>query len=168
MRVRPPWAVALLLVVTAGVYYWVWYWRVNRELRDYGRAFGPPNPLDVDLRRALLAVTVGSVVVVPAAVSVRETFDRIVAAERLSGASALLRTDVGLVLFVLAAVLSVAATPIVLGWVSLPHLVGTGLSVVALAVLGAKLAYTQHHVNGIWQRERAATSAAAASCTHVA
>ena len=155
VRVRRLWAVALLLVVTGGLYYWPWYWQVNRELRDYGRAFNPPNPLDVDLKRALLAVTVGGLVVVPAAVSVARTFERIVRAERLSGATRVLSSRVGLALFVAALVISLVATAVVLELVPLGHLVGTGLSFLALVVLGTKLAYTQHHVNEIWRRERA-------------
>ncbi|MBD0328991.1 MAG: DUF4234 domain-containing protein [Thermoleophilia bacterium] len=155
VRVRRLWAVALLLVVTGGLYYWIWYWRVNRELREYGRAFGPPNPLEVDLRRSLLAVTLGGLVLVPAAVSVGRTFERITRAERLSGAARPLSAGAGLALFVVALALSLVATPIVLDVVPISPHVGTALSVVALLLLGAKLAYTQHHVNEIWRREHA-------------
>jgi hypothetical protein len=155
VRVRRLWVVALLLVVTAGIYYWVWYYGVNRELRDYGRAHGPPNPLDVDLTRSLLAVTVGGLVLVPAAISVARTFDRIERAERLSGAPAPLSARVGLALFVVALVLSSVATLVLFELVPVAHVVGTILSVAAIGVLGVKLAYTQHHVNGIWRRELA-------------
>jgi hypothetical protein len=149
VRVRRLWAVGVLLVVTAGFYYLVWYYRVNRELRDYGRAFGPPNPLDVDLLRTLLAVTLGGLVIVPAAISVSRTFDRIVRAERLSGAARTLSSGVGLTLFVVALVLFlVAVAPIGL-------VAQLAVNVVALALLAGKLAYTQHHVNGIWRRELA-------------
>jgi HAMP domain-containing protein len=72
-----------LFVVSLGIYYFVWYYRVNGELRDLGRAAD-----DVELARvrpgiALLAVTVGSVVLVPAVVSVARTFGRIRRAEAL-------------------------------------------------------------------------------------
>jgi hypothetical protein len=150
VRVRGLWTVAVLLVVTAGIYYLVWYYRVNRELRDYGRSLGPPNPLDVDLLRTMLAVTIGSLVIVPGAVSVARTFDRIVRAERLSGGERPLSVRVGLVLFVLALVLGSASLLPIATWVTLT------LSVAALALLAGKLAYTQHHVNGIWLRELAA------------
>ncbi len=142
--------VALLLVFTAGIYYLIWYYRVNRELRGYGRSFGLPNPLDVDLLRTMLAVTIGSLVIVPGAVSVARTFDRIVRAERLSGGDRPLSVRVGLALFVTALVLATASLLPIATWASLSS------SVAALALLAGKLAYTQHHVNGIWLRELAA------------
>jgi hypothetical protein len=37
---RSPWAAALLPIVTLGIYHLVWWYRVNRELRDFGRARG--------------------------------------------------------------------------------------------------------------------------------
>jgi predicted ABC-type sugar transport system permease subunit len=150
VRVRRLPVVALLLVVTLGIYYWVWYYRVNRELRDYGRAVADPNPLDVDLRRAMLAVTVGGILIVPAAISVARTFERIVRAARLSGAQRTLSTRLGLALFVAALVLSVVSLVAPIG-----EIAATLVSVVALALLGIKLAYTQHHVNEIWRRELA-------------
>ena len=38
VKVRNPWAVALLPIVTLGIYHLVWWYRINRELRDYGYA----------------------------------------------------------------------------------------------------------------------------------
>jgi Domain of unknown function (DUF4234) len=40
VKIRSPWAVALLPIVTLGIYHLVWWYRINRELRDYGRAKG--------------------------------------------------------------------------------------------------------------------------------
>lgn len=40
VRRRRPWVLALLWVLTAGISGAVWHLRVNRELRDYGRARG--------------------------------------------------------------------------------------------------------------------------------
>jgi hypothetical protein len=155
VRVRRLPVVALLLVVTAGIYYWVWYYRVNRELRDYGGAVANPNPIDVDLTRALLAVTVGSLVLVPAAVSVARTFERIVRAERLSGAVRPLSSAVGLALFLAALLVSTVVALAVFGVVAISEPIRLVLNLVAVALLGIKLAYTQHHVNGIWRRELA-------------
>ncbi len=147
VRVRRLWAVAVLLVVTAGIYYVFWYYRINRELRDYGRSFGDPNQLGVDLVRTMLAVTIGSLVIVPAAISVARTFDRIVHAERLSGATRVLSSRVGLALFVLALVLGAASL------LPVTQAAKLALSLAALALLAGKLAYTQQHVNAIWLRE---------------
>ena len=40
MKVRSPWAAALLPFITLGIYHLVWWYRINRELRDYGKAKG--------------------------------------------------------------------------------------------------------------------------------
>ena len=40
MKIRSLWAVALLPIITLGIYHLVWWYRVSRELRDYGRAKG--------------------------------------------------------------------------------------------------------------------------------
>ena len=36
VKVRNPLAVALLAFVTLGVYHVVWWYKINRELRDFG------------------------------------------------------------------------------------------------------------------------------------
>ena len=156
MRVRSLWAVAGLLVVTLGFYYLVWYYRVNRELRDYGRSFGEPNPLDVDLLRAMLAVTIGGLVVVPASISVARMFDRIIRAEALTGIRERLSSTVSLAVFVAVLVLFALLTVLWLAGASQSVLLA--LNLVGLALLAGKLAYTQHHVNGIWRRALASPS----------
>ena len=35
-KLRGPWAVFFLALVTLGIYYLVWYYKINRELRDAG------------------------------------------------------------------------------------------------------------------------------------
>ena len=40
VKIRNPWAAALLPIITLGIYHLVWWYRVNRELRDYGEAKG--------------------------------------------------------------------------------------------------------------------------------
>ena len=39
-KARRPWAVAMLCVLTLGIYACVWYYKINREVRDYGSARG--------------------------------------------------------------------------------------------------------------------------------
>ena len=34
-KTRNPWGVWLIALITLGVYFFVWYYKVNRELRDY-------------------------------------------------------------------------------------------------------------------------------------
>ena len=158
VRVRRLWVVALLLVVTLGLYYVVWYYRVNRELRDYGRALAHPNPLAVDLVRTMLAVTVGGLVVVPASISVARMFERIALAERLTGVRERLNSQVTLAVFVAVLVVFVVLTALWLAGVG--QVVLLPLNLLALALLAAKLAYTQHHVNAIWRRASAHVEAA--------
>jgi hypothetical protein len=38
IKVRDPWRVGILMVVTLGLYSWVWFYKVNRELRDYSES----------------------------------------------------------------------------------------------------------------------------------
>ena len=35
---RNPWGVVLLAIVTLGIYRWVWYYMINREIRDHSGA----------------------------------------------------------------------------------------------------------------------------------
>lgn len=38
---RNPWGVLLLTIVTIGVYYVVWWYKINNELKNYGIANDP-------------------------------------------------------------------------------------------------------------------------------
>ena len=62
VKIRNPFGVFVLAIVTLGIYYFVWYYKVNRELRD---AAG----IDVSPVTALLAITIGWVIIVPPLVS---------------------------------------------------------------------------------------------------
>jgi len=70
--------------VTLGVYFFVWYYKVNREMSELGQARGT-DELGDNPGNSLLAVTVGSLIVVPAIVSVYNTYVRTQAAARLTG-----------------------------------------------------------------------------------
>ena len=67
VKLRSPWAVALLPFITLGIYHLVWWYRVNREMRDLGDDRG------VDLghspTNSLLALFPGGLIIVPALVS---------------------------------------------------------------------------------------------------
>jgi hypothetical protein len=81
---RDPLGVALLTLVTLGIYFFVWYYKVNREMSDLGRARGT-DELGDNPGNSLLAVTLGALIIVPAIVSVYNTFVRTQAAARLTG-----------------------------------------------------------------------------------
>ncbi len=83
VKVRSPWAVALLPFITFGIYHLVWWYRINREMRDYGRAYG------YDLGRSptnsLLALFPGFLIVVPPFVSYWRGTKRVQGAAQVAG-----------------------------------------------------------------------------------
>jgi len=82
VKLRSPWAAALLPIVTLGIYHLVWWYRVNRELCDFGRARG--YDLGQNPTTSLLAVFPGGLVVVPALVSYWRGTKRMQAAARVA------------------------------------------------------------------------------------
>jgi heme/copper-type cytochrome/quinol oxidase subunit 2 len=122
VKVRGPWVVFLLAIVTFGVYYFVWYYRINRELRDYGRAMGAAG-LGNSPFVSLLAVTVGWILLVPPFVSMFRTFERIATAQQVAG-------------------IGREASP----------LLGILLYLLAFHFLPVELPYAQIELNKIWQR----------------
>jgi Zn-dependent protease with chaperone function len=101
-KIRSPWAAALLPIVTLGIYYFVWYYKINREMRDLGRARNT-DELGDSPGTSLLAVTLGALVIVPAIISVVHTAQRIQKAQRLVGIEQLLSGWLSLVLYLLIA-----------------------------------------------------------------
>ena len=83
-KTRDPLGVALLSLVTLGIYFFVWYYKVNREMADLGRARGT-DELGDSPGTSLLAVTLGALIIVPAIVSLYNTFQRTQTAARLTG-----------------------------------------------------------------------------------
>src|SRR3954454_6066939 len=83
-KIRSPWAAALLPIVTLGIYAIFWYYFINRELRDLGKAHNT-DELGESPGTSVIAITFGALIIVPAVISVIHTFQRIQAAQRLSG-----------------------------------------------------------------------------------
>ena len=83
VKVRNPWAVALLPFITLGIYHLVWWYRVNRELRDYGRANG--TDLGQNPTNSLLALCPGLLIIVPPLVSYWRGTRRVQGACRVAG-----------------------------------------------------------------------------------
>ena len=99
-KIRSPWAAALLPIVTFSIYYFVWYYKINREMADLGRARGS-DELGDSPGTSLLAVTLGALVIVPALVSVYNTAKRLQAAQRLTGVDPQMNGWLALVMFLL-------------------------------------------------------------------
>jgi hypothetical protein len=83
-KTRDPLGVALLTLVTLGIYFFVWYYKVNREMSELGRARGT-DELGDSPGTSLLAVTLGALIIVPAIISLYNTFVRTQTAARLTG-----------------------------------------------------------------------------------
>jgi hypothetical protein len=91
-------AVAVLSVVTLGIYLVVWWYFVNREMADLGRARGTAE-LGDSPAKSTLALFPGALVVVPAIWTTVTTFQRVQAAQRLTGQTPL-NGWIGLILYV--------------------------------------------------------------------
>ena len=127
MKLRRPWVSFVLALVTLGLYYLYWYYASNADLNEYGeRLEEPKNPLRVSAGIALLAITVGGLLIVPPFVSQWRFYKRIRKAQELAGIDPLINHVIGFVLFL-----------------------------VALILLPFEIPYAQAHLNRLWEHEAA-------------
>jgi Domain of unknown function (DUF4234) len=96
-KIRSPFAPALLPFITFAIYLVFWWYYINRELRDYGRAKGT-DELGTSPGKSVLAITLGALIIVPAILSVIHTFQRMQKAQQLAGVE-VLNGWIGLVLY---------------------------------------------------------------------
>ena len=101
VKVRNPWAVALLPFVTFGIYHLVWWYRINRELRDFGRARG--RDLGQNPTASVLALFPGGLLIVPALVSYWRGTKRVQEAARVAGREPQVNGWIALVLYIVLA-----------------------------------------------------------------
>jgi hypothetical protein len=97
-KVRNVVAVAVLAVVTLGIYLVCWWYFINREMADLGRARGTQD-LGDSPAKSTLALFPGALVIVPAIWTTVTTFKRVQAAQRLVGKDPI-NGWIGLVLYV--------------------------------------------------------------------
>lgn len=83
-KLRNPLGVVGLSLITIGIYYVFWWYFINREMADYGRAKGTAE-LGDSPGKSTLALFPGALVIVPAIWTTVTTFQRVQAAQRLSG-----------------------------------------------------------------------------------
>jgi hypothetical protein len=100
-KIRSVWAVAILSIVTIGIYIPFWWYFVNREMRDFGRAKGTAELGDRP-GMSVLALTLGALVIVPAILTIVNTFRRVQTTQRLTGVEPI-NGWIGLVLLVVVA-----------------------------------------------------------------
>jgi hypothetical protein len=122
VKIRNPFLVFIWSLITFGIYYVVWYYKINRELRD-------ASGIEVSPVVAILAITIGWIIIVPPFISWYRTFDRIVTAQRAAGT----RNE---------------ANPVI----------GVILYIVAVFFLPIEVIYAQDELNKIWRALSAATS----------
>jgi hypothetical protein len=82
-KVRNPLGVVGLSIITIGVYYVFWWYFINREMRDLGRARN--TDLGESPGNSVLALTLGALVIVPALVTLWTTSGRIEKAQEAVG-----------------------------------------------------------------------------------
>jgi hypothetical protein len=98
VKIRRPWGVFFLALVTLGIYYLVWYYKIHHELRDYtGR--------DINPFVSLLAITIGAFIIVPPFVSTYRSFGRIRWAQEQAGTEEHISPGIGFALYLVALVL---------------------------------------------------------------
>lgn len=83
VKVRSPWAVALLPLITLGIYHFVWWYKINKELKEYGDAKG--YDLGQNPTNSLLALIPGFIIIVPPLVSYWRGTKRIMGAAKIAG-----------------------------------------------------------------------------------
>ena len=127
VKVIHPAIAFLLAIVTLGIYYIFWYGIRNSELNDFGMSASPgENQLAVSSFGAIVAITIGGLLIVPPFVSQWRFYKRIARAQELVGLE----------------------HPI-------SHVTGILLYTIALFLLPFEVAYAQHHLNRLWEREAA-------------
>jgi hypothetical protein len=93
-RLRSPSTVAVLGIATLGLYTVVWYYKVNREMRDFGSRHGDRGLASTSPWGSVLALVIGGIVLIPWLISLVRTVGRVQSVERIAIGSA--RPAVGL------------------------------------------------------------------------
>jgi Domain of unknown function (DUF4234) len=95
-KLRNPLGVVGLSIITIAIYYVFWWYFINREMRDFGRARN--TDLGQSPGNSVLALTLGALIIVPALVTLWRTSDRIQRAQETAGVQ---RPASGPIIFIL-------------------------------------------------------------------
>ncbi|RST19354.1 DUF4234 domain-containing protein [Streptomyces sp. WAC05374] len=92
-KIRNIWLVWLVWpLLTLGIYHFVWYFKVNREARDFDER------IEVRPGMAVVAITLGWILIVPPFISVFNTGERIARMQRAAGMQPTCNPWIGLIL----------------------------------------------------------------------
>src|SRR3989442_9516323 len=91
VKVRSLWGVFLLALVTLGIYYLVWYYKINRELKDFGA-----EKKDFSPGLAVVAISIGGWLIIPPFVSMWGAVKPIPRAEGQAGIKDAINHPLGL------------------------------------------------------------------------
>jgi hypothetical protein len=86
-KIRSFWGFVGLNIITLGIYYYFWYFNINEELKEIGRAKGDPELAGSSPVNSLMAILFGWIIIVPPFISIYRTSKRIKRAEKLGGVS---------------------------------------------------------------------------------
>jgi hypothetical protein len=75
VKLRDPWVTWILAIITLGIYALVWWYKINREVRDYSAAAG--QPLNNSPGVSVLAIFPGGFLIIPPFWTVVTTCGRI-------------------------------------------------------------------------------------------
>ena len=84
-KIRNPLGVIGLSIITLGIYYFFWYYKVNKEMAEIGQARGTEE-CGTNPGTSLLALIPGFLIIVPPYVSLYRACKRLNATERVTGA----------------------------------------------------------------------------------
>ncbi len=97
-KIRHPLGILGLMLITLGIYFFVWWYKVNSELAELGKARGTTETGD-NPTTSLLAMVPGFLIIVPPYVSFYNGSNRLRAAQRLTGRPTGIEAGLMLVLY---------------------------------------------------------------------
>jgi hypothetical protein len=98
VKIRSVWTPALLPFITLAIYLFFWWYYINREMAEYGKAKGS-NELGDSPGKSVLAITLGALIIVPWVLSTINTFRRVQTAQKMAGVEQL-NGWIGLILII--------------------------------------------------------------------
>jgi hypothetical protein len=83
VKIRNPWAVALLPIITLGIYLIVWWYKVNKEMKEFGESRG--YDLGRNPTNSALALFPGGIIIIPALITFWNGTKRVQGTAALAG-----------------------------------------------------------------------------------